>query len=184
MIVPARIDPRDEQTAYRIACVCCDPQRSSARPFPSGIVDRFLTLSPSCCHPCSGCAQGELSHFLEKPASVSPTGGCGGSECPASFSRSSCDGILNALNQHWSSLEWRLEGQKKQVEPMSTSNSAVLPVPTFPAGVHVHWETQRRMAWNVREHTSEERELVYEISWIPELRLWRSFLRSQRKVKS
>ncbi len=67
---------------------------------------------------------------------------------------------------------------------MSTSNSAVLPIPTFPAGVDVHWETQRRMMWNVREHTSEERELVYEISWIPELGLWRSFLRSQRKVKS
>ena len=67
---------------------------------------------------------------------------------------------------------------------MSASNSAVLPVPTFPAGVDVHWETQRRMVWNVREHTNEERELVYEISWIPELRLWRSFLRSQRKVNS
>jgi hypothetical protein len=67
---------------------------------------------------------------------------------------------------------------------MSASNLAVLPVPTFPEGVDVHWETQRRMVWNVREHTSEERELVYEISWIPELGIWRSFLRSQRKVKS
>jgi len=67
---------------------------------------------------------------------------------------------------------------------MSASNSAVLPVPTFPAGVDVHWETQRRMVWNVCEHTSEECELVYEISWIPELGFWRSFLRSQRKVKS
>lgn len=74
--------------------------------------------------------------------------------------------------------------KKEQVEPMSTSNSAVLPIPTFPAGVDVHWETQRRMMWNVGEHTSEERELVYEISWIPELGLWRSFLRSHRKVKS
>jgi len=67
---------------------------------------------------------------------------------------------------------------------MSASNSVVLPAPTFLAGVDVHWETQRRMEWNVREHTSEERELVYEISWIPDLGLWRSFLRSQRKVKS
>jgi hypothetical protein len=64
------------------------------------------------------------------------------------------------------------------------SNSEALPVPGFPAGVNVHWETQRRMVWNVREHTSEERELVYEISWIAERGLWRSFLRSQRKVKS
>jgi hypothetical protein len=57
-------------------------------------------------------------------------------------------------------------------------------VPRFPAGVDVHWETQRRMVWNERERTSEEFELVYEISWIAELGLWRSFLRSQRKVKS
>jgi hypothetical protein len=63
---------------------------------------------------------------------------------------------------------------------MSATNSVVLPVLTFPAGVDVHWETQRRMVWNVREHTSEERELVYEISWIAERGLWRSFLRSQR----
>jgi hypothetical protein len=27
------------------------------------------------------------------------------------------------------------------------SNSAVLPVPGFPAGVDVHWETQRRIVW-------------------------------------
>jgi len=40
------------------------------------------------------------------------------------------------------------------------------------------------MVWNERERTSEEFELVYEISWIAELGLWRSFLRSQRKVKS
>jgi hypothetical protein len=64
------------------------------------------------------------------------------------------------------------------------SDSAVLPVPGFPAGVDVHWETQRRIVWNTREHTSEERELVYEISWIPELGLWRRFLRSQRKLQS
>jgi hypothetical protein len=64
------------------------------------------------------------------------------------------------------------------------SSSAILPISGFPAGVDVHWEAQRRMVWNVREHTSEERELVYEISWIAELGLWRSFLRSQRKVKS
>ena len=67
---------------------------------------------------------------------------------------------------------------------MSASNSAVLPATGFPAGVDVHWETQRRMVWNEREHTSEERELVYEISWVAELGLWRGFLRSQRKVKS
>jgi hypothetical protein len=67
---------------------------------------------------------------------------------------------------------------------MSASNSAVLLANEFPTGVDVHWETQRRMVWNEREHTSEEGELVFEISWVAELGLWRSFLRSQRKVKS
>ena len=67
---------------------------------------------------------------------------------------------------------------------MSASSLAVPQVPAFPSGVDVHWETQRRMVWNVHEHRSEERELVYEISWIAELRLWRSFLRSQRTVKN
>jgi hypothetical protein len=45
----------------------------------------------------------------------------------------------------------------------------------------MHWETRRRVVWNEQEHT---RELVYEISWIKELGLWRRFLRSQRKVTS
>ncbi len=67
---------------------------------------------------------------------------------------------------------------------MSAVASKALPVPGFPAGVDVHWETQRRIVWNEREHTSEERELVYETSWVAELGLWRGFLRSQRKVKS
>ena len=62
--------------------------------------------------------------------------------------------------------------------------AAVLPVPEFAARTHTHWETQYRMVWNHQEHTSEERELVYEISWMEELGLWRWFLRSQRKVKS
>jgi hypothetical protein len=34
------------------------------------------------------------------------------------------------------------------------------------------------------QHTSGERELVYEISWIAELGVWRRFLRSQRKVQN
>lgn len=54
---------------------------------------------------------------------------------------------------------------------------------TFPStGVGTHWVTNNRTVWNERERVSEERELVYEISWIPELGAWRSFLRSQRRV--
>ena len=64
------------------------------------------------------------------------------------------------------------------------NSSTVLPISGFPAGVDVHWETQRRVVWNDHEHAREEHELVYEISWIEELGLWRSFLRSRHKVKS
>jgi hypothetical protein len=64
------------------------------------------------------------------------------------------------------------------------NSSAILPISGFPAGVDVHWETQRRVVWNEREHTCEEHDLVYEVSWVKELGLWRRFLRSQRKVTS
>jgi hypothetical protein len=64
------------------------------------------------------------------------------------------------------------------------NSSAILPISGFPAGVDVHWETQRRVVWNEREHTGEEHDLVYEVSWVEELGLWRRFLRSQRKVTS
>jgi hypothetical protein len=69
---------------------------------------------------------------------------------------------------------------------MSTaaSSSTTLPISTFPEAVDVHWETQRGVVWNEREQTSEEHEFVYEISWIEELGLWRSFLRSHHKVNS
>jgi hypothetical protein len=80
----------------------------------------------------------------------------------------------------------RVKPSKEQVEPMSAvvSSSAILPISGFPAGDDVHWETRRRVVWNEQEHTREEHELVYEISWIKELGLWRRFLRSHHKVTS
>jgi len=74
--------------------------------------------------------------------------------------------------------------QKEQGEPMleATSSSAILTISGFPAGVDMHWETRRRVVWNEQEHTREEHEFVYEISWIEELGLWRTFLTSQHKV--
>jgi hypothetical protein len=62
------------------------------------------------------------------------------------------------------------------------SSSAILPISGFPEAVNVHWETQRRVMWNEQEHKREEHELVYEISWIEELGLWRTFLRAHHKV--
>lgn len=69
---------------------------------------------------------------------------------------------------------------------MSTTASNFLNPTSFelPVGVNVHWETQRQVVWNRLEHTREEREFVYEISWIEERGLWRTFLCSQRKVES
>jgi len=46
--------------------------------------------------------------------------------------------------------------------------------------IDVHYETENRLVWNDREYRNEERELVYEVSWIPELNTWRRFLRAQR----
>jgi hypothetical protein len=74
--------------------------------------------------------------------------------------------------------------QKEQVEPMSAvaNSSAILPISGFPAGVDVLWKTQRRIVWNEQEHMPKEHEFVYEISWIEELGLWRTFLRPHHKV--
>ena len=65
-----------------------------------------------------------------------------------------------------------------------TIHASALFVRAFPTALDTHWETVTCLVWNQHEHGSEECELVYEISWIPELGTWRRFLRSQRKVKS
>ena len=52
----------------------------------------------------------------------------------------------------------------------------------FPVGLDVHWETENRVMWNERERACEKQELIYEVSWICELGVWRRFLRSRRKV--
>ena len=52
----------------------------------------------------------------------------------------------------------------------------------FPVGLEVHWETENRLIWNERECLSEKEELIYEVSWICELGVWRRFLIAQRKV--
>ena len=56
------------------------------------------------------------------------------------------------------------------------------PAAMFSGAVGVHWETQIREAWNDQERAIERHELIYEVSWIPELGVWRRFLRSRRKT--
>ena len=65
-----------------------------------------------------------------------------------------------------------------------THQTEALPGATFPQGVDIRWETENRAIWNDQKREREERELVYEVSWISELGVWRRFLRSQRRVGS
>jgi hypothetical protein len=63
-----------------------------------------------------------------------------------------------------------------------TQAEALLDATFLSSGIDTHWVTKNHTVWNEQERVSEERELVYEISWIPELGAWRSFLRSQRRL--
>jgi hypothetical protein len=59
--------------------------------------------------------------------------------------------------------------------------TAALNVPA-PTGINTHYETQNQVVWNDKERTNEQHEFVYEVSWIPELGMWRQFLRTHRKA--
>lgn len=66
---------------------------------------------------------------------------------------------------------------------ISGMHAQALPVPVGQTGIEARWETENRRVWNEQRHTSEEYELVYEISWIAELGAWRRFLCSQRRMQ-
>ena len=67
---------------------------------------------------------------------------------------------------------------------LDLSAPAISPAVLFPKGTDTHWITESRFLWNGEHRKTEECELVYEVSWISELRTWRSFLRSQRWVEA
>jgi len=57
----------------------------------------------------------------------------------------------------------------------SITHAEVLLGATLPStGVDRLWVTNNRTVWNEQERVSEERELVYEISWTSKLGAWRS----------
>ena len=62
------------------------------------------------------------------------------------------------------------------------THSIALTTPALQQGIDLHYETKQKTVCcgMEQERRNEERELVYEISWIPELSTWRRFLRSQR----
>ena len=97
--------------------------------------------------------------------------------------KAECNTLLESLARNFAGRGNFNNQQADLMSPIATS--ATFPaVPAFPAGIDSHWETQNRTVWNEQEHASEERELVYEISWIVELGVWRRFLRSQRKAQN
>ena len=97
--------------------------------------------------------------------------------------KAECNEPLESLARNFAG---RVNFQNQQVDLMSAmATSAIfLSDQMFPAGIDAHWETENRTVWNELEHASEKRELVYEISWIAELEIWRRFLRSNRKVSN
>jgi hypothetical protein len=54
----------------------------------------------------------------------------------------------------------------------------------FSERTDVHWETTSLPIWNAREGAAEQQQLVYEVSWIKELGMWRRFLTSRCKIGS
>jgi hypothetical protein len=64
------------------------------------------------------------------------------------------------------------------------SHSTAAGIALFPERTDVHWETTNVPVWNAREGAAEQQELVYEVSWIEALGMWRRFLTSRCKVGS
>ena len=64
----------------------------------------------------------------------------------------------------------------------SIPRSTALPIQAAPAGTNQRLETEQRTVWDEGTHTYETHEFVYEVSWVPELGVWRRFLRTHRKA--
>jgi hypothetical protein len=62
------------------------------------------------------------------------------------------------------------------------NRSTALPVPSSSTGIDQHFETEKRAVWDEVKRIFEERELVYEVSWLPERGIWRRFLRTHRRA--
>lgn len=48
-------------------------------------------------------------------------------------------------------------------------------------GTDQRFETEKRTVWDESTRTYQEHEFVYEVSWVPELGVWRRFLKTHRK---
>jgi hypothetical protein len=160
----------------------------SERSFPQVVSDKLLTLESNLCQRLFGCAKAGGLHFLSGLPSGFPSCSCCLLIEPTLRAKAPRNGRRNAQKhqKRWSQKGDFRKLQRPQVKLMSAATGciAALPVPAFPAAVEARWETENRTVWNELDRASEERELVYEISWIAELGIWRRFLRSNRKVQS
>jgi hypothetical protein len=77
---------------------------------------------------------------------------------------------------------WKFRLGRLKMTYTIASPATVLNLAVLPPRVDVYWETQHRVVWNDLECASEEQELTYEVTWMPELSAWRRFLKARRKV--
>ena len=64
------------------------------------------------------------------------------------------------------------------------SHATAAYIAPFPERVDAHLETTNLAVWNALEGATNQQELVYEVSWIEELGMWRRFLTARRKVQN
>ena len=65
----------------------------------------------------------------------------------------------------------------------ASPHAIALQAGVLPQGINARYERENHIVWNEERRTNEEQELIYEVSWIPEISAWRRFLRSQRKTR-
>jgi hypothetical protein len=87
----------------------------------------------------------------------------------------------------WTSVEtaelWKFRPRSLKMTYTTASFSPAINVAVLPVSADEYRETQHRQVWNELECATEEQELIYEVTWVPELGAWRRFLKSRRKVQ-
>jgi hypothetical protein len=78
---------------------------------------------------------------------------------------------------------WKFRPRRLKMTCTTASYAPAINAAVLPARVDEYWETQNRLVWNESECAIEAQELIYEVTWVPELGAWRRFLKSRRKVQ-
>ena len=64
------------------------------------------------------------------------------------------------------------------------SHSSAAHIAAFPQRINAHFETTNLPVWNARYGAAERQALIYEVSWVEELGMWRGFLTSRRTMQN